>query len=85
MLQLHPNDSGDTPYKLKRAIMESGLTLQLICDCLKSDYEVKLLPSSLSRSISRGTIRFQLALQILAICRVSEIEIKGLKERAASD
>ncbi len=85
MLQLYPNDSGDTPYKLKRAINDSGLTLQQICDCLKSDYEVKLLPSSLSRSISRGTIRFQLALQILAVCGVSEIEIKGVKKRAPSD
>ena len=79
MLQLDPNDPGDTPYKLQRAIKESGLTLQQICDRLKSDYEVKLLPSSLSRSISRGTIRLQLALRVLAICGVSEVEIMGAR------
>ena len=80
MLQLHPNDSDDTPYKLKRAIKESGLTLQQVCDCLKSDCGVKLSPSSLSRSISRGTIRLQLALQILAVCGVGEIQIKTAKK-----
>ncbi len=82
MLQLDPKDSGDTPYKLQRAIKDSGLTLQQDCDRLKSDYEVELLPSSQSRSISRGTIKLQLALRVLAICGVSEVEIK---KRAAGD
>jgi len=85
MLQLDPKDPGDTPYKLQRAMKESGLTLQQVCNRLKSDYEVKLSPSSLSRSISRGTIRLQLALQVLAICGVGGIEIKGARKRAASD
>ena len=79
MLQLDPNDPGDTPYKLQRAIKESGLTLQQICDRLKSDYDVNLSPSSLSRSISRGTIRLQLAFQILAIVGVNEVEIMGAR------
>ena len=77
MLQFNPNDPGDTPYKLQRAIKESGLSLQQVCDRLKSEYGVDLLPSSLSRSISRGSIRLQRTLQILAICGVSEVEIKG--------
>jgi hypothetical protein len=77
MLQFNPNDSGDTPFKLQRALKESSLTLEQVCDRLKSDYGVELLPSSLSRSISRGSIRLQRALQILAICGVAEIEIKG--------
>ena len=62
MLQFNPNDPRDTPYKLKRAIKESGLTLQMVCDCLKSDYEVELSNTSLSRMISRNTIKLQLAL-----------------------
>ena len=79
MLQLDPKDSGDTPYKLQRAIKESGLTLQQICDHLKSDYKVNLSPSSLSRSISRGTIKLQLALRVLAICGVGEVKIMGAR------
>ena len=80
MLQFSPSDPGDTPYKLQRAIKESGLTLQQVCDRLESDYGVKLLPSSLSRSITRGSIRLQRAPQILAICGVSEVEIKEYSE-----
>jgi SpoVK/Ycf46/Vps4 family AAA+-type ATPase len=76
-LQFNPNDPGDTPYKLLRAVKESGLTLQQICDRLKSDFEVELTPRALSRSVSRGTLRLQRALQILAICGVSEVEIVG--------
>ena len=79
MLQFNPNDPGDTPYKLLRAVKESGLTLQQICDRMKSDYEVKLTPSALSHSISRGSIRLQRALQILAVCGVGEVEIKGIQ------
>jgi hypothetical protein len=75
MLKFEPNDPGDTPYKIQRAVKESGLTLQQICERMKSDFEVELTPSALSRSVSRGTIRLQRALQILAICGVSEFEI----------
>jgi hypothetical protein len=77
MLHFDPNDPGDTPFKLQRAIKESGLTLQQICDRLKSDYEVEITPSALSRSVSRGTLRLQRALQILAVCGVSEVRIRG--------
>jgi hypothetical protein len=77
MLQFNPNDSGDTPYKIRRVVKESGLTLQQICERLKSDFGVKLTPSALSRSISRGTLRMQRAMEILAICGVSEVEIIG--------
>ena len=77
MLQFHSNDPGDTPYKIQRAVKESGMTLQQICDRMKADYDVSLTTSALSHSITRGTIRLQRALQILAICGVKEIEIKG--------
>jgi len=75
MPQFNPKDPGDTPYKLQRAVKESGLTLQQICDRMKSDYGVEATPASLSRSITRGTLRLQRAPQILAVCGVSEIEI----------
>ena len=77
MLQFLSHDPGDTPYELQRAVRESGLTLQQICDRMKADYGVSLTPSALGHAISRGTIRLQRALQILAICGVTEIEIKG--------
>jgi hypothetical protein len=51
-----PKDPGDTPYKLQRAVKESGLSLQQICDRMKSDYGVELTPSAVSRSIIRGTL-----------------------------
>jgi hypothetical protein len=76
MLQFNPNDPGDTPYKIKRAMKESGLSLQQVCDLMKTNYGVELTVSALSHSISRGTLRLQRALQILAVCGVSEIEIK---------
>ena len=62
MLQFNPNDPGDIPYRLRRAIKESGLTLQEICDRMKSDYGVVITTSALSRSVSRGTLRLQRAL-----------------------
>ena len=76
MLQFNPNDPGDTPYKLQRAVKESGLSLKQICDRMKSDYGVELKTSAISRSITRGTLSLQRALQILAICGVSEVGIK---------
>ena len=79
MLQFLSHDPGDTPYKLQRALKESGLTHQEICDRLKAEYDVSITTSALSHSISRGTIRLQRALQLLAICGVTEIEIKGGK------
>ena len=77
MLQFNPNDPGATPFLIKRAVKESGLTLQQICDRMKSDYGVETTPSAMSHLISRGTLRIQRAMEILAICGVTEIEIIG--------
>jgi len=77
MLILDPKDPGGTPYKLQRAVKESGLTLLQICDRMKSDYDVELSPSAISRSITRGTLSLQRALQILAICGVREVGIQN--------
>ena len=57
------------------------MTLSQICDRMKAEYDVSLTTSALSHSISRGTIRLQRALQLLAICGVSEIEIRGSRLR----
>jgi hypothetical protein len=81
MLQFNPNDPGDTPFKIQRAVKESGLTLQQICDRMKSDYDLEHTPSALSHSITRGTLSLQRALQILAVCGVSEIEIAGASKK----
>ena len=78
MLQFNPNDPGDTPFKLQRALRESGLSLQQVCDRMNTDYGV-LTPSAMSRSFTHGTLSLQRALQILAICGVSEVEIKSDK------
>ena len=77
MLQFNPNDPGDTPFKLKRAVKDSGLSLQQICDRMKSDYGAALTISALSHSINRGTLSLNRALQILAVCGVGEVEIVG--------
>jgi hypothetical protein len=63
MLQINPNDPGDTPYKLQRAVKESGLSLHEICDRMKVYYGVELTPSAISRSLTRGTLSLQRALQ----------------------
>ena len=80
MLQLHPNDSLGLTFALKKAMKLSELSLAEIVERLKQDYGVEITPSGLSHGINRGAIRFQRALQILAICGVSEVEIKGVKK-----
>jgi len=60
-------------------VKESGLTGQEICERLKTAYGVAITPSALSRSINRGTMSLNRALQILAVCGVGEIEIKSDK------
>jgi hypothetical protein len=77
MVTFNSTDPGGTPYQLQRAIKESGLTLQMVCDRLKADYEIDLSNTFLSRTISRNTIKLQLALQILAVCGVSDVRIKS--------
>jgi hypothetical protein len=63
-------------FTLSKAVKKSGLTLTQIAERLEQEYGVKLTVSGLSHVITRGTIRFQRALQILAVCGVTEIEIK---------
>ncbi len=77
MLLLDPNDSQEIAFALHKAVRFSGLSLGEICERLKDDYDVELSVSGLSHVINRGTIRFQRALQILAVCGVTEIEIRS--------
>ena len=77
MLELDPNDPQELSFALLKAVRKSGLSLSEISAHLKKDYGVVLSPSGISHAINRGTIRFQRALQILAICGVSEVRIKG--------
>ena len=67
------------PFKLKRAVKESGLSLQEVCDRMKTDYDVDLTASELSHSIVRGKLSLNRAVQIPAVCGVSEVEIKSDK------
>jgi len=75
MLQFDPSDPEDLAFTLHRAVKQSGLTLAQIAQDLEQDYDVKLTVSGLSHVIARGTVRFQRALQILAVCGVNEIGI----------
>ncbi len=77
MLQLDPSDPLEVTFALKKAVKLSGLSQAKITARLEKDYEVKLSVSALSHTINRGTIRLQRALQILAVCGVSEVEING--------
>ena len=76
MFQFNPNDPGDIRYRLRCAINESGLTLQQVCNRMKSDYGVVITTSALSRSVSMGTLRLQRALKVLVVCGLTEIKIK---------
>ena len=77
MLQFDPNDPEEMAFTLHQAVKKSGLTLARIAERLGQEYGVKLTISAISHVITRGTIRFQRALQILAVCGVAEIEITG--------
>ena len=79
MLQLDPSDSLGLTFAMKKAVKLSGLSLTEIVERLKQDYGVEITPSGLSHGINRGAIRFQRALQILAVCGVSQVEVKGAK------
>jgi hypothetical protein len=62
---------------LLKAVRKSGLSLSEISTRLKKEYGVTLSPSGISHAVNRGTIRFQRALQILAIGGVPEVQIEG--------
>lgn len=77
MLKLDPGNPEELASVLKRAVKQSELGLAHICQRLKEDYGVDLSVSGLSHLINPGTIRPQRALQILAICGVEEVHIRG--------
>jgi transposase len=76
MLQLDPEDPDQLSHALHRAVRDSKLTLDEICQRLEQEYGVSVTASAISHGIWRGGIRFQRALQILAVCGVSEVEIR---------
>ena len=78
MLILDPNDPKKLALSLSKAVRQSGLSQSEIIERLKQDYGVEIKQSGLSHVIRRCTIRLQRALQILAICGASEVEIKGV-------
>ena len=76
MLRFDPHDAEELAFTLNKAVKKSGLTLAQIAERLEQEYGVQLTVSGLSHVITRGTIRFQRALQILAVCGATELEIK---------
>ena len=80
MLQFDPSNPEELAFTLHTAVKQSGLTLAEIAQRLEEDYGETLSASALSHGIWRGTIRFQRALQILAVCGVTEIEIKRAED-----
>ena len=85
MLKLDPHDPQELSFALHMAVRRSGQSLSEISARLKKDYEVVLSSSGISHAINRGTIRFQRAVQILAICGVDQMKITGVKKSAALD
>ncbi len=77
MLRFDPNDPEELAFALNKAVKKSGLTLNQIAERLEQDYGVSVKASAISHAVWRGGIRFQRALQILAVCGVTEIEIKS--------
>jgi len=80
MLRLDPSSPEELAFALSKAVKQSGLSLAEICQRLREDYGVELTVSGLSHVINRGTIRFQRALQILAICGVRSVTIGDFQE-----
>lgn len=76
MIYFDTNDPAGLPYQLQRVIKESGFTQKQILEILKSRYNVDLSQSSFSRSLRLDSVKFQLALRVLAICGVKEIGIR---------
>ena len=76
MFQFNPNDPEELAFTLHKAVNQSGLTLAEISERLKKKYGEQLSPSAISHAIWRGSNRFQRALQILAACGETVIEIK---------
>ena len=76
MLILDPSDPEELKFALSKAVKQSGLTLEQISQRLEDEYGEKLSPSAISHAIWRGSIRFQRALQILAVCGVDQVSIK---------
>jgi len=79
MLRLDPCDSKQISHAVHRAVRESNLTLEEISQRPAKNYGVTLSPSGISKAVWRGSVRLQRALQILAVCGVSEIEIEGME------
>ena len=79
MLTLDPNDEMENRYIIHRAVRTSGVSLKEISERLNDEYGVTLTASGVSHFITRGSVRLQRTLQILAICGVGEIEIKGVR------
>ncbi len=77
MPRLDPSDPNQLSHALHRAVRDSGLTLEEISQRLESDYGVQLSPSDISKAVWRGSVRLQRALQIFAVCGVTEIEIRS--------
>jgi hypothetical protein len=75
MLELDPTNREELAFVPYKAIKQSGLTLAKNVKRLEEGYREKISVSALSHSIWRGSIRFQRALQILAVCGVTEINV----------
>jgi hypothetical protein len=81
VIELDPTDPDKLSFALSWAVRKSGLKLADITQQLDERYGVQISTSALSHVLSRGTIRLQRALQILAICGVTEVQIKGGKSQ----
>ena len=82
MLELDPHDPQELSFALLKAVRMSGLSLSEISARLKQEYGVVLSPGGVSHAINRGAIRFQRALQILAICGVQRFRSRVHRSQA---
>ena len=80
MLLLDPHDPQELAFALHKAVKKSGLSHKTFSERLQKEYGAELTVSGLSRIINCDTIRFQRALQILAMSVV--VEIGGWNEKS---
>jgi hypothetical protein len=76
MIELDPYDKDSVVFSVYKAVKLSGLSSQEIVDQLNSKFGVALSRSALSHVIHRGTIRLERAIQIFAVCGVTELSIR---------
>jgi hypothetical protein len=73
------NWNKEAAYIIKAAKSRNGVEWKDIARRLKDDLDVELSPQTIANRVNNGAFSFALALQILAVLKVKEIEVPQVK------